>query len=181
MRAPSSGGISQIQSPQDIETQIPQPPTPEEIDASGRFSTLQHLSRQYPDHHFSFQSSTPMVQALNSCGGFVEGLLTLATDRALFEQLLERWMHHNLAQLEVGRQAGGDSVWFTSYYTGADTISPQDYAALIFPYELEICRHRPSPGLEGAELVSGRSPAYAGPGDETAAGRVGVGTGSERL
>ena len=146
-RSPSAGGVSQIQSEADIERLVPRPATEHEAEASGRFGPLRHLARKYPDRHFSFQSGSPMVFALNACGGYQEGLLTMATDRPLYRRLLERHAGIQCALLAPGRKAGGDSTWFTSYYTGADTISPRDYAELVFPFDYQVCRAAKDAGL----------------------------------
>ena len=146
-RAPSADGISKIRSASDLDAHVGPPPSIEEIRRGGRYGPLSHLCRKYPDHHFSFQVSTPQVAALNSCGGYVEGLTTLATDRDLFRELLERHTQAIWAQLAPGKEAGADSVWFTSYYTGADTISPRDYSELVFPLEHEICTAARDAGL----------------------------------
>jgi len=146
-RAPSSDGISNIRSASDLEAHFGLPQSAEAIRRGGRYGPLAHLCREYHDHHFSFQVSTPLVAALNSCGGYVEGLTTLATDRDLFKELLERHTRAICAQVAPGQEAGADSVWFTSYYTGADTISPRDYAELVFPLEYEICAVARDAGL----------------------------------
>jgi len=36
------------------------------------------------------------------------------------------------------RAARSDSTWFTSYYTGANTISPQACAEIVDPFERAI-------------------------------------------
>jgi len=146
-RAPSAGGVSRIQTWEDLDRLVPSPPTEDEIDASGRFRPLHHLARMYPDHHFSFQSGTSMVSALNTCGGYVEGLLTLAGNRALFGELLKRHTRERCARMAKGREAGAESTWFTSYYTGTDTISPEDYEELVFPEDYAVCKAARDAGL----------------------------------
>lgn len=131
----------------DIDRIVGPTPTSEQIEASGRLRPLRYLAEQYPDYHFSFQTGTPMVTALNVCGGFVEGLTTMASEPELFRKLLERGMQHNSALMASGKAAGGHSTWFTSYYTGADTISPRDYAEMVFPYEYEVCLEAKRQGL----------------------------------
>ena len=146
-RAPSAGGVSAIRSTADVEARVGEPPSAESIRRSGRYEPLAHLCAEYPDHHFSFQVSTPLVAALGSCGGYVEGLTTLATERELFRELMVQHTRAICAHLAPGREAGADSVWFTSYYTGADTISPRDYAELVLPLEHEICATARDAGL----------------------------------
>lgn len=146
-RAPSRGGVSRIRSASDLDALVPPPPTPREVESSARWGPLRNLAAKYPDRHFSFQSASPMVSALDCCGGFVEGLTTLAADRDLFRELLARWARVNRALMKAGRKAGADSTWFTSYYTGADTISPRDYAELVFPCEREVCQAGRDAGL----------------------------------
>jgi len=146
-RPPSHGGVSRVQNEEDVERLASRPATEKQIEASGRFSTLRHLSQKYPDHHFSFQTGTPMVTAVDQCGGFVEGLLTMKTDPELFRQLLKRAAKAQCAMMAPGREAGALSTWFTSYYMGADSISPKDYAELVFPYELEVCQTAKDAGL----------------------------------
>jgi len=146
-RAPSSGGVSRIQSCEDIDARVGAPPTAEQIEATGRFGTMRRLVAKYPDHHFSFQSGSPMPMALGACGGYVEALITLASDRSLFREILRRCHLSNLAYMAPGKRAGAHSTWFTSYYTGADTISPKDYAELVFPYEYAVCQAAKDAGL----------------------------------
>ena len=38
-------------------------------------------------------------------------------------------------------------MWFTSYYQGADTISPKTYAEVVFPCEQEVCQEARDAGL----------------------------------
>ena len=146
-RNESRGGVSRIQSMQDLDG-LPRPaPTDADFEAAGTLAPLQRLVRKYPDHHFSFQTATPMVRALQMCGGYVEGLTTLASDRELFREILCVGSLHDCGLARYGRRAGGRSTWFTSYYAGADTISPRDYAELVFPYEYQVCRAAKDAGL----------------------------------
>jgi hypothetical protein len=147
LRNPTHGGVSKIQTFGDLESLVPAPPTDAEIEESGLFRPLRHLARKYPTHHFSFQLTTPMARAIHLCGGYEEGLITLAGDRPLFRELSARCARNEIARIQPGRKAGGDSVWFTSYYTGCDTISPRDYTELVFPYEREVCRSAREAGL----------------------------------
>ena len=140
LRHLSSGGVSKIRSRRDIEKQIKDPSTPKDFECSGFFLPIRHLVEKYPDHHFSFQSGTPMVKALRACGGFVEGLTTLAEDRELYRDIMARCALESYARLEAAERTGAHSTFFTSYHTGADTISPRDYAELVFPLERDICR-----------------------------------------
>ena len=146
-RAPSSSGVSQITSLADIDRVFPKPSSAHEGETPERLAPLRHLSTKYPDHHFSFQTASPMPGALNACGGFVEGLTTMATERTLFESLCDRLAEIQCTRMRRGREAGGASTWFTSYYTGADTISPRDYAEIVFPREREICQAARDAGL----------------------------------
>jgi len=138
---------SQIQSEADVDRIAGPAPSSEQVAASGRFEPLRHLAAKYPDRHFSFQTGTPMVFSLNACGGFVEGLTTMKSEPALYHKLLRRYTEVECALLAPGREVGAESTWFTSYYTGADTISPRDYAEMIFPYEYEICAEARRLGL----------------------------------
>jgi uroporphyrinogen-III decarboxylase len=146
-RPPSHGGVSKVQTEDDLRRLAPKIPTEESLEASGRFGPLKYLCQKYPDRHFSFQTGTPMVPAVDLCGGFVEGLLTLATDRDLFRKLLAHYAKVESAYMLPGRKAGAQSTWFTSYYMAADSISPRDYAELVFPYELEVCQAAKDAGL----------------------------------
>lgn len=137
---------SAIQSLDDLDRLVPRR-TAEEIVASGRFEPLRHLAARYPDRHFSFQTGTPMVFALGACGGFVEGLTLMASEPELFRAILARCTENERQFMTPGKAAGAASTWFTSYYTGADTIAPHDYAELIFPYEYEICLEAKRQGL----------------------------------
>lgn len=138
---------SRIQTEADIDRLVGPVPTPGDIEAGGRFWPLRRLAAKYPDCHFSFQSGTPMVFALNACGGFVEALTMLATEPALYAKVLARVTGQQCALMAAGKAAGADSTWFTCYYTGADTIAPETYAQLIFPFEREICREAKRQGL----------------------------------
>lgn len=146
-RAPSSGGNSRVQSEDDIERFAPPVWKPDDPKMQTWTGPLRHLAAKYPDRHFGFQLGSPMIWALNACGGYVEGLTLMAENRALFRKLLARCVKNELTKITAGRNCGGLSVWFTSYYTGADTISPRDYADLIFPYDLEVCRAAKEAGL----------------------------------
>ena len=77
----------------------------------------------------------------------MEGLTTLALNRDLFADLLARHTDNILPYVVEGKRAGADSVWLGSWYTGADTISPRDYAELVFPCEERICRAAREEGL----------------------------------
>lgn len=138
---------SHIQTLEDIARVIGPRPQEADLVASGRCAPLRHLVAKYPDRHFSTQTSTPMVHALSSCGGYVPGLTTLVGDRPLFRKILERHAENTCAQFAADRQAGAASTWFTSYYTGADTISPRDYAEVVFPFEYMICAEARRQGL----------------------------------
>ena len=146
-RAPSAGGVSRISCDADIDRLAPRPQTEAEIETSGAHAPLKYLAQRYADRHFIFQTGSPMVTAVDLCGGYQEGLLTLATDRPLFRRLLQRCAKYHCARMAPGQKAGAGSTWFTSYYTGADTISPKDYAQLVFPYEREVCQAAKDAGL----------------------------------
>lgn len=143
----SHGGASKVTSRKDIGLVVPPVPTERDIEDSGAFWPLKHLSKRYASYHFSFQISTPMVFAINACGGYVEGLTTMADNRNLFREIIERYTPVIAASILPGKKAGGNSIWLTSYYTGADTISPRDYSELVFPYEKEICEKAKAQGL----------------------------------
>lgn len=145
-RPPSAGGVSKVRTEADLDTALPRyaPGGPE---MRARYAPLRHLVAKYPDHHFSTQLGSTMVWALNACGGYVEGLTLLAEDRELFRALLARCVKNELIKIREARQAGAHSVWFTTYYAGADTISPRDYADLVFPHDREICEAAKQAGL----------------------------------
>lgn len=138
---------SVIQTEADIERAFGPIPSEADVVASGRFEPIRHLAARYPDAHFSFQTASPLPPALNACGGYAEGLTLMATDRALFRKILARAAALQCTRMAPGKKAGACSTWFTSYYTGADTISPKDYADLIFPLEREICQEARRQGL----------------------------------
>jgi hypothetical protein len=146
-RIKGAGGESLIRSEADIDAELDPPESEVEIEESGRYAPLRYLSTKYPHHHFSFQLGSPMVRALNACGGYVEGLTTMALDRRLYRQIMARAVDGEVARIAPGLAAGGRSAWFTSYYTGADTISPRDYAEMVFPYEREVCQAIRDQGL----------------------------------
>ena len=146
-RAPSAGGMSRITYENDIDKHMRKTPTTVELQTNGTFDPLRHLTGKYPDHHFNFEITTPMVMALNCCGGYVEGLLTMKDKPALFKKMLQRSAESEIACLSSCREAGASSVLFASYYIGADTISPKDYAERIFPYDLAVCQAAKAAGL----------------------------------
>ena len=146
-RLPSHGGESLVRTLDDLDQRFSQPLTEAEMEARGWFGPLGQLVTKYPDHHFGFQTDTPMPMAVKTCGGFVEGLLTMCDEPELFRELLRRATVHMCARMAPGRKAGARSTLFTSYYTGADTLSPKDYAELIFPFDLEICQAAKAEGL----------------------------------
>lgn len=143
----SDSSDSKIKNANDIQRLIPAAPTEIEIEASGRFGPLRNLVRKYPDRHYSCPSHSLMNSALGACGGFLPGLIMLATERSLFERLLRRCAEYQCACVAAAKKAGADSVWMICFYTGADTISPKDYAEIVFPCEQEICREAKHQGL----------------------------------
>jgi hypothetical protein len=145
-RDPSIGGVSQIRTEDDLERFVVIP-TADDLAAMDRFGPVAVLATKYPDTHFSFQSGSPMVSALGFCGGFEEGLTMLAGDRPLFGKLIARCAQYQASIMESGAKAGGLSTWFTSYYTGADTISPKTYEEIVFPAEYAVCKAARDQGL----------------------------------
>lgn len=142
----SSFGESLVQSIEDIDAVLPVL-SPEQIEASGRFEPLRRLRASYPDRHFTTQTSSPFIGAINACGGLVQGLTAMAFQPDLFRALLERETERQIARLDPATEAGADSTLFTCYYTGADTIAPSDYASLVFPFEEAICAEAKRRGL----------------------------------
>jgi hypothetical protein len=142
----TASGESRIRNMADLDRAVP-PPAPAAMDRTNRMDAIRHLSAKYPDHPFAFQTGTAMVQALNTCGGYAEGLSTLAESPDLFNELLRRLNDHTLAWIPRGKAAGAHSMWFTSYYTGADTISPRTYAEMIFPHDYAVCQAARDAGL----------------------------------
>jgi uroporphyrinogen-III decarboxylase len=71
----------------------------------------------------------------------------MATNRALFKEVLARFAQNERAWLAATKEYGGGSTWFTSYYAGADTISPKDYVELVYPYEYQVCQTARELGL----------------------------------
>ena len=143
----SSSGIVKIQTRDDLDPQIPPPPSEAEIEDSGWYSPLRYMAEKYPNHHFSFAPGSLMGSAMTACGGFEEGLVTLALNRDLFKEILHRVAKNKCAYLAPGSRAGGRSVWLTSMYTGAEIISPRDYAEVVFPAEHEFCQAAKEQGL----------------------------------
>lgn len=139
--------ISLINNKEDMDKLIPNVPSLSEIEEDCRFKPLESLTQKYPEHHFSFQMASPMVKAINACGGYVEGLTTMAENPALYNEIMERYVPLEQALIVPGKKAGARSVWFTSYYTGADTISPANYANFVFPFEKAVCKKIKEEGL----------------------------------
>jgi hypothetical protein len=123
----------------DIDRVLGPPPTREQVRASGRFTPLRRLAAERPDLHLSVQSASPMVTAVSACGGYVQGLTTMATAPDLFRAILERAAAHACATFAESKAAGADSTWFTCYFTGADAISPRDYEDIVWPFERDVC------------------------------------------
>jgi hypothetical protein len=105
-----------------------------------RFAPLRYMSKKYPDHHFGFNIHSPMVYAVNAFGGYENGLMKMALEPELFEKALELSIDYFRQVIAAGKAAGGDALWIISFYTGADTISPEYYANTIFPYEEKLCK-----------------------------------------
>lgn len=118
-----------------------------EYDKPGKLAPLIYLAKKYPEHHFSAQVDTPFIEALSACGGFEQGLIMMVENRQLFIDLLKACTQKRLWMVDSIKKAGADSVWFTSYYTGADIISPRDYAEILFPFEYQICQKARQEGL----------------------------------
>lgn len=118
-----------------------------EYESSMIHDPLKHLTTKYPDKHFIFQISSPFVRAIDSCGGFEEGLVMMATEKEIFSAVMDRFIEKEKALVRYGSNAGGKSILLTSYYTGADTISPKDYAEVVFPAEKQICEEAKKHGL----------------------------------
>lgn len=146
LHAPSNKGVSLMRTEDDL-AKLPPVPTVAEIENMKRFCNLSYMVEKYPDHHFSIQAASPMVHALGYCGGYVEGLLTMAETPELFGKLLAHSVASQRAHLQAAAAAGAHSVWFTSYYQGADTISPKTYAEVVFPYEQAVCQEARDAGL----------------------------------
>ena len=58
--------------------------TKESVESSGRYRPLKALSSKYPDHHFSFQISTPIAATIKECGGYEKDLIMLKENEKLF-------------------------------------------------------------------------------------------------
>ena len=143
----SVGSGQEIETWHDLDDRLPAPPCASDIRASGYFEPLRHMRRRFPERHFSFGPGSLMGPAMEACGGFVKALTTLADDRELFAEVLKRVAEAKCAYLEPGKEAGADSVWLTSMYTGAEIISPEDYRDLVFPAEYAFCRAAREHGL----------------------------------
>lgn len=143
----SVSGPSRIESDRDIERAVPRPATPAEIEGSGFLAPLRLLRKTHPGFFYTFPVLSPMVNARFRCGGFVEMLVTLGTDAGLFRALLERETEYLAGYIAPARDAGADAMWFGSYFTGADTISPRTYAETVFPFEYRLCRAAREAGL----------------------------------
>ena len=141
------GWESKIQSPEDIDRFTDPVPTADEVEAGGRYWPIRHLAQKYPDYHFGNQCHSPMISALSWCGGYVEGLTTMASEPELFQLIMQRYVDIMRVYLPALKQAGAESTWFTSYYTGADTISPETYAEVIFPLDYALCQVAKEAGL----------------------------------
>lgn len=142
------GSESMIQDEGDIARLVPRPYAGDEEDLTHWFAPLKHLSSKYPDHFFSFHIPAPMSVCLDYCGGYMEGLMMLASEPELFRKVLRAATERNISRLRAGRDAGGSAILLTSYYSGADTISPQFYADEVFPFERELCEEAQALGLK---------------------------------
>lgn len=112
-----------------------------------RYAPLHTLSQRYPDHHFAFQLGTPFVGAIDICGGYEAGMCMMMEEPELMKKLMEARMESELETLPAVLAAGGRSVYYTSYYTGADTISPKMFEEQIWPFELEMMRRLKEAGV----------------------------------
>ena len=139
--------VSGIGKSADIDRFFTKARSKESIQSSGRFWPLKHLSTKYQKHHFSFQISTPIAATVKACGGYAQGLMMMKEDEKLFNEIMHRAADDESKLIDPGKDAGGHSIWFTSYYTGADTISPKDYENLVFPHEYRLCKKAKENGL----------------------------------
>ena len=128
-----------IRSEDDMDTVVGKVPDRAEMEGRGTYGPLKYMVSKYPDYHFSSQIMCPFSKAVEYCGGYVEGLLCMKEDATLFHKLLRRCTDIQIALTGFAKKSGADSVWFTSYYTGADTLSPELYKKEVFRYDLEIC------------------------------------------
>ncbi len=142
-----SGFESLIQSREDIRRLVPERHIDGYFEEDGYYGPLLRLSRLHPDRHFMFQLSSPFVMALNRCGGYEAAMCMLLEEPELISELMRAELRLELEKLPHGAAAGGRSALLTSYYTGADTISPAVYRELIFPLECELCEAAKEWGL----------------------------------
>jgi len=139
-RAPSHNGVSKIQSWEDLEAAAIPSMTETQYEEARVYEPLQHLVQTYPDHHFCTQIGDPFVMAMGACGGYVEGLMTMASEPEMFKELMRRCTRSALVRISPAGEAGAHSVLFTSYYCGADSISPNQYREFVAPYAREVCQ-----------------------------------------
>ena len=113
---------------------------------SNRFSTLSYMSRKYRDYHFSTQVHSPVNEVIETCG-FENGLILAGTDPLFFKELMSTGIGIQMPRIPLAKSMGADSIWLTSYFAGADTISPRQYGDLVFPYEYQLCEAAKEMGL----------------------------------
>ena len=139
-RAPSHEGVSMIQSREDLENADIPSVIQDEYEAEGAYGPLRYMLEKYPGHHFCTQIRSPFVTAINVCGGYTEGLTTMASEPELFKELMQRCVPFSLQGIGAAKKAGAHSVLYTSYYSGADTISPKQYREFVLPYKQQVCQ-----------------------------------------
>jgi len=114
----------------------------------GQLTTLRYLSAHHPDHHFSFDMTTPFPNAVFRCGSYEAGLTLLQEDPSLFIKVLEAEMERELKKLPAIIDAGAKSILLCTYLTGADTISPNTFRRMLLPLEIEMVSSIRAAGLD---------------------------------
>jgi uroporphyrinogen-III decarboxylase len=134
--APPRPHISKVSAPLDIPKLLPAPQTVNEVLASGIYDYLPGMVSQYGQETFlAFVTVMPLATTVNIFGGYEDGLVAMLTQRAAFEQTYLRLCENLIPRMRAAASLGMEAVWFTQFWAGCDTISPELYRELVLPGE----------------------------------------------
>ena len=131
----------------DISRLVPKNQPPNFDGEFGLFCAARRLAARNPGHHFSLELTTPLVRAVQRCGGYEAGLCLLQDEPNLMMALMEAEMELEMRKMPAIVEAGAKSVYLTSFFTGSDTIAPDIFRRMVLPLETEMIKQIHSLGL----------------------------------
>jgi len=124
----------QINSTDDIDSLIPEPPDPDDLLQTDSYVCLRRLVQAVGDEAFVvFNSSSPFPATLSHLGGHTPGLIVLHEHPDLVEYALQRQYEIHIAHLRAAAQAGGNIAWPCCFFEGADVLNPDVWRRLQLP------------------------------------------------